>query len=92
MAQLGGRVPEEFVLGTTPDISVYALFDWYTIGTQLLHFLMRRNALVNGLELMKLALISWPALYSQTPAKLSYVSLYGAFQTKNNNLTQPNLQ
>ena len=29
ISQLDGRVPEEFVLGTTPDISVYALFDWY---------------------------------------------------------------
>ena len=29
IAQLDGRIPEEFVLGTTPDISVYALFDWY---------------------------------------------------------------
>ena len=29
IAQLDGRVPAEFVLGTTPDISVYALFEWY---------------------------------------------------------------
>ena len=29
IAQLDGRVPEEFVIGTTPDISVYTLFDWY---------------------------------------------------------------
>ena len=29
MPQLQGRVPEEDVLGSTPDISQYAQFDWY---------------------------------------------------------------
>jgi hypothetical protein len=27
--QLDGRVPEEYVTGSTPDISPYVLFDWY---------------------------------------------------------------
>ena len=27
--QLEGRVPEEAVTGNTPDISLYAQFDWY---------------------------------------------------------------
>ena len=58
----------------------------------MLHFLIRRNALVDGLELLKLALISWPDLYSQTPANLLYISMYGYFQMKINKLTQPKLQ
>ena len=29
MPQLQGRVPDEDVLGSTPDISQYAQFDWY---------------------------------------------------------------
>jgi Reverse transcriptase (RNA-dependent DNA polymerase) len=29
MDKLGGRTPTEVVTGTTPDISQYALFDWY---------------------------------------------------------------
>ena len=29
LPQLDGRVPEEFVMGSTPDISPYAQFDWY---------------------------------------------------------------
>jgi hypothetical protein len=29
MPQLQGRVPDEEVLGSTPDISQYAQFDWY---------------------------------------------------------------
>jgi hypothetical protein len=29
LPQLQGRVPDEDVLGSTPDISQYALFDWY---------------------------------------------------------------
>ena len=31
MPQLDGRVPMEDVLGTTPDISAYAQFDWYEL-------------------------------------------------------------
>lgn len=29
LTRLDGRTPEEHVLGSTPDISAYALFDWY---------------------------------------------------------------
>jgi hypothetical protein len=29
LPQLQGRVPDEHVLGCTPDISQYAQFDWY---------------------------------------------------------------
>ena len=29
LPQLEGRTPAEFVLGSTPDISAYAMFDWY---------------------------------------------------------------
>ena len=95
IAQLDEQVPEEFVLDTTPDISVYSLFDWYEYvyyWNPIAAFSHEKNSLVDGLEFLNSSLLSWPDLYSQTPAKLSYVSLYGAFQMKINNLLQPKLQ
>jgi hypothetical protein len=29
--RLHGRTPEEHTIGSTPDISMYAMFDWYQI-------------------------------------------------------------
>ena len=31
LPQLNGRTPTEFVLGSTPDILAYAMFDWYQL-------------------------------------------------------------
>ena len=95
IAQLDGRVPEEFVIGTTPDISVYALFDWYQYvyyWNPIYAFPHEKKCLGRWIGVAEVSTDIMACFILKDTGNLQYVSLYGAFQIKINNLTQPKLQ